>query len=76
VVLLGSNGLASTVPHAPYTHEVVELTDGRCYCLTCDEVVARHYLDGLGRVRDDGPERAVENEPVQSTASRGPSTGD
>ncbi|HKJ58819.1 MAG TPA: hypothetical protein VKA37_06300 [Halobacteriales archaeon] len=38
------------MPHAPYTHEVIELTDGRCYCLTCDEVVPERYLDGRGEV--------------------------
>ena len=50
MVLLVGNGLASTVPHAPYTHEVIELTDGRCYCLTCDEVVPERYLDGRGEI--------------------------
>ena len=41
--MFGSS-LPSGVPHSRYTHEVIELTDGRCYCLACDEVVAEEYL--------------------------------
>ena len=43
------------MPHTSYTHEVIRLTDGRCYCLSCDEVVAEEYFSGSdGSVVDDG----------------------
>lgn len=64
--MVGSH-LPPSVPHARYTHQVIELTDGRCYCLACDEVVAEEYL-GRG-------DRASRARPVRSEPSDPSTTG-
>ena len=56
------------MPHTSYTHEVIQLTDGRCYCLSCDEVVDAEYLPGseetaVDRSPEPGPSpRAAEGD--------------
>lgn len=52
--MVGSH-LRPGMPHARYTHEVIELTDGRCYCLACDEVVPQEYLQSRREVVAEPP---------------------